>query len=269
MPKVTIRDIPLSGQRVFMRVDFNVPLEEKDGKMVITSDTRIKETIPTIEYLIKQGARLILASHLGRPKGKRDPKQSLKPAADRLAEILKKPVSFVDDCIGPKVAEAVAKMSPGDVLVLENVRFYAQEEKNDPEFSKQLAAVADVYVNDAFGSAHRAHASTEGMARQVKTMREGRQEVLEPLNLELRIQNAINQADRDYYQEHRRHLPEILQFRHQAVAIQQQRNTKERQRGSSPGSTKRQRVIRFFPVRTAAARRLAGMGVGCPWGIGK
>jgi phosphoglycerate kinase len=169
MPKVTIRDIPLSGQRVFMRVDFNVPLEEKDGKMVITSDTRIKETVPTIEYLIKQGARLILASHLGRPKGKRDPKQSLRPAADRLAEILKKPVSFVDDCIGPKVAEAVEKMNPGDVLVLENVRFYAQEEKNDPEFSKQLAAVADVYVNDAFGSAHRAHASTEGMARQVKT----------------------------------------------------------------------------------------------------
>jgi len=169
MPKVTIRDIPLKGQRVFMRVDFNVPLEEKDGKMVITSDTRIKETIPTIEYLINQGARLILASHLGRPKGKRDPKQSLKPAADRLGEILKKPVSFVDDCIGEKVAAAVASLNPGDVLVLENVRFYSQEEKNDPEFSKQLAAVADVYVNDAFGSAHRAHASTEGMARQVKT----------------------------------------------------------------------------------------------------
>ncbi len=169
MPKVTVRDIPLSGQRVFMRVDFNVPLEEKDGKMTITSDTRIRETIPTIEYLINQGARLILASHLGRPKGKRDPKQSLKPAADRLAEILKKPVAFVDDCIGDKVAAAVAGMKPGDVLVLENVRFYPQEEKNDPGFSKQLAAVADVYVNDAFGSAHRAHASTEGMARQVKT----------------------------------------------------------------------------------------------------
>src|SRR5512135_205639 len=163
MAKVTIRDIPLAGKRVLMRVDFNVPLEEKDGKMVVTSDTRIKETIPTIEYLVNQGAKLILMSHLGRPKGKRDPKQSLKPAADRLAEILKKPVGFVDDCIGEKVAEAVARMKAGDVLVLENVRFYAEEEKNNPEFAKKLAAVADVYVNDAFGSAHRAHASTEGV----------------------------------------------------------------------------------------------------------
>jgi len=169
MAKITIRDIPLAGKRVLMRVDFNVPLEEKDGKMIVTSDTRIKETIPTIEYLINQGTRLILMSHLGRPKGKRDPKQSLKPAADRLAEILKKPVAFVDDCIGDKVAEAVAKMAAGDVLVLENVRFYAEEEKNNPEFAKKLAAVADVYVNDAFGSAHRAHASTEGVAHLVKT----------------------------------------------------------------------------------------------------
>jgi len=169
MAKITIRDIPLAGKRVLMRVDFNVPLEEKDGKMIVTSDTRIKETIPTIEYLINQGTKLILMSHLGRPKGKRDPKQSLKPAADRLAEILKKPVAFVDDCIGDKVAEAVAKMASGDVLVLENVRFYAEEEKNNPEFAKKLAAVADVYVNDAFGSAHRAHASTEGVAHLVKT----------------------------------------------------------------------------------------------------
>lgn len=166
MAKLTIRDIDVRGKRVFMRVDFNVPLEEKDGVIVVTDVTRIKETLPSIQYLIEKGAKLILASHLGRPKGK-DPTLSLKPVAAKLQEMLGKPVNFVEDCIGPEVEKTVAKMKEGDVLVLENTRFYPEEEKNDAEFSKKLAAVADIYVNDAFGSAHRAHSSTEGVARIV------------------------------------------------------------------------------------------------------
>jgi phosphoglycerate kinase len=166
MAKLTVRDINAKGKRVFMRVDFNVPLEEKDGAMVVTDVTRIRETLPTIQLLIQQGAKLILASHLGRPKGK-DPTASLKPVAAKLQEMLGKPVAFVEDCIGPEVEKAVNNMKEGDVLVLENTRFYKEEEANDPEFSKKLAAFADIYVNDAFGSAHRAHASTEGVARVI------------------------------------------------------------------------------------------------------
>jgi phosphoglycerate kinase len=167
MAKLTIRDLNVRGKRVFMRVDYNVPLEEKDGQMVITDETRIKETLPTLKLLIEQGGRLILTAHMGRPKGKREASMSLRPVAVRLGELLGRPVAFVDDCIGDQVAQAVGAMKDGDVTLLENVRFYAEEEKNDPAFCEKLAKVAEVYVNDAFGSAHRAHASTEGVARLV------------------------------------------------------------------------------------------------------
>ncbi len=164
MPKKTIQDIDLSGKRCFVRVDFNVPLEEKDGAMVITDNTRIQETLPTLKALISKGARLILASHLGRPKGQRDPKQSLKPVAARLAELLGQPVAFADDCVGDEAKAKAMALKDGEVLLLENVRFHAGEEKNDPALSKQMADLAEVFVNDAFGSAHRAHSSTAGVA---------------------------------------------------------------------------------------------------------
>src|ERR1043166_4828459 len=167
MAKLTVRDINVRGKRVFVRVDYNVPLEEKDGQMVIPDDTRIKETLPTLKTLIGQGGRLILAAHLGRPKGQRDPSMSLRPVAARLADLLGRPVAFVDDCIGEKVEKTAGALMDGDVLLLENVRYYNEEEKNDPAFAEKLAKVADVYVNDAFGAAHRAHASTEGVARIV------------------------------------------------------------------------------------------------------
>jgi len=167
MPKLTIKDVNLRGQRVLVRVDYNVPLEEKDGRMVITDDTRIRETLPTLKLLDAQGARIVLAAHLGRPKGKHDPSLSLAPVAVRLAELIGKPVPFIDDCIGPKVEAAAAALKDGELLLLENVRFYREEEANDPAFAEKLAQVADAYVNDAFGSAHRAHASTEGVARLV------------------------------------------------------------------------------------------------------
>ncbi len=157
----------MNGKRVFVRVDFNVPMEEKDGQMVINDVTRIKETLPTLDWLTEQGAKTILASHLGRPKGKRDPSMSLRPVAEKLADMAGRPVAFVDDCIGEKVQKTVGLMKPGDILLLENVRYYNEEEANDPAFAAKLAAVADLYVNDAFGSAHRAHASTEGVARVV------------------------------------------------------------------------------------------------------
>lgn len=167
MAKLTVKDLKVRGKRVFVRVDYNVPLEEKDGQMVITDATRIVETLPTLRLLIGQGGKLILTAHLGRPKGKREPSMSLRPVAVKLADLLGRPVAFVDDCIGEKVENTVGQMQPGDVVLLENVRFYSEEEANDPAFAAKLAKVADVYVNDAFGSAHRAHASTEGVARIV------------------------------------------------------------------------------------------------------
>ena len=173
MPKLTVRDLNVRDQRVFMRVDYNVPLEEKDGQTVITDDTRIVETLPTLRLLMEQGGRLILAAHLGRPDGQREPSMSLRPVAARLAELLGCKVNFADDCVGPKVEALAKELPPGGILLLENVRFHAEEEKNDPAFAEQLAKVADVYVNDAFGAAHRAHASTEGAARVV-TKRGGR-----------------------------------------------------------------------------------------------
>ena len=166
MSHLSIRDLDLKGKRVFIRVDFNVPLQKNEkGEMEITSDKRIKASLPTIRYALEQGAGVILASHLGRPKGKVNPDMSLKPCAARLAELLGKPVKMAPDCVGPEV-EAL-KPAPGEVLLLENLRFHPEEEKNDPEFAKKLAGLCDVYVNDAFGSAHRAHASTEGMIRFV------------------------------------------------------------------------------------------------------
>src|SRR5271167_4701312 len=156
---LSIRDLNLTGKRVFMRVDFNVQLAP--GGKEITSDKRIKASLPSIQYALDHGAALILASHLGRPKGKPNPEMSLAPAAQRLSELLSRPVAMAPDCIGPQVEAILPK--PGEVLLLENLRFHAEEEKNDPEFSKQLAALCDIYVNDAFGSAHRAHASTVGM----------------------------------------------------------------------------------------------------------
>jgi len=167
MAKLTVRDLDARGKRVFVRVDYNVPLEEKDGQMVITDVTRIAETLPTLRLLTEKGAKLILAAHLGRPKGKREPSMSLRPVAAKLADLLGRPVAFVDDCIGEKVEKTISVMQPGDVVLLENVRYYGEEEANDPAFAEKLAKVADVYVNDAFGAAHRAHASTEGIARVI------------------------------------------------------------------------------------------------------
>ncbi|MCB1066167.1 MAG: phosphoglycerate kinase [Verrucomicrobiae bacterium] len=160
MAKLSIRDLAPAGKRILMRVDFNVPL---DDNLQITDDTRIQAAIPSIEHLVKGGGRVILMSHLGRPKGEKNPKYSLKPAADRLGELIEAPVKFVGDCIGEEAEKAVAEMKDGEVLMLENVRFYAGEEKNDPEFAKALASLGEIYVNDAFGTAHRAHASTEGV----------------------------------------------------------------------------------------------------------
>ena len=162
--KLSIRDLALKDKVVFIRVDFNVPLAKNEqGEIVITSDKRIRASLPTIQYALEQGAGLILASHLGRPKGKVNPDESLKPAAAKLAELLGRPVKMAPDCVGPEV-EAM-RPAPGEVLLLENLRFHLGEEKNHADFAQQLAKLADVYVNDAFGSAHRAHASTEGMIK--------------------------------------------------------------------------------------------------------
>jgi phosphoglycerate kinase len=162
--KRTLRDLDLKGRRVFVRVDFNVPL--KNG--VIGDDTRIRASVPTIEYALNAGAAcVVLASHLGRPKGKPHPDMSLRPVAERLAALLKRPVSFAEDCIGPPAEEAVARTPSGGVLLLENLRFHPEEEKNDAGFARALAVLADAYVNDAFGAAHRAHASVEALVRLI------------------------------------------------------------------------------------------------------
>src|SRR5713226_1209098 len=151
MPKLTIKDLNVRDKRVFVRVDYNVPLEEKDAQMVITDATRIVETLPTLNLLVERGGKLILAAHLGRPKGEREPAMSLRPVAAKLADLLGRPVAFVDDCIGEKVEKTVGIMQTGDLLLLENVRYYSEEEANDPVFAEKLGQVADVYVNDAFG----------------------------------------------------------------------------------------------------------------------
>ncbi len=170
MKKLTIDNVDLKDKRVLVRVDFNVPL---DSNQNITNDIRIKASLPTINKIISDGGKVILMSHLGRPKGERKPEFSLKPAAVRLGELLGKEVLFVDDCIGESVMNAVNSMKPGDVLLLENVRFHKGETKNDSDFAKQLALPGDIYINDAFGSAHRAHASTEGVTKFIETCAAG------------------------------------------------------------------------------------------------
>ena len=164
--KKTIQDIDFTGKKVLVRVDFNVPI--KDGK--VGDDTRIQAALPTINFLLEQDASLILCSHLGRPKGEVKPEFSLRPVADYLATLLDQPVTFVEDCIGPRAEEAANHLRPKEVLLLENTRFHAGEKKNDPKMAKQLAGLADIYVNDAFGSAHRAHASTAGVAQYLPSV---------------------------------------------------------------------------------------------------
>jgi len=189
MSKLSISDLDLC-KRVFMRVDFNVPIV--DGR--ITDDTRIEAALPSIRYVFEKGGRLILASHLGRPKGKPEPKYSLRPVAARLGELLGKAVAFAPDCVGPEVEKMVSELQNGQALLLENLRFHAEEEKNDPAFAKQLAALCDVYVNDAFGTAHRAHASTVGIAKFVRWAAAGflMQKELEALT------HALTKAEKPY-----------------------------------------------------------------------
>src|SRR6266446_2141540 len=163
MSKLSVKDLDLKGRRVFVRVDFNVPV--KEGK--VTDDTRIRAAVPTINYISEHGGRVILASHLGRPKGERVEKYSLAPVAVHLAKVLGRHILFVDDCVGEKVKAKIGEMKDGEIALLENLRFHPEEEQNDDEFSRQLAELCDVYVNDAFGAAHRAHASTVGMTKFV------------------------------------------------------------------------------------------------------
>lgn len=190
MNKLSISDLDLTGKRVFMRVDFNIPLA--DGR--ITDDARIQAALPSIRYVMEKGGMLILASHLGRPKGKPETKYSLKPVATRLSELLKKPVLFAPDCIGPEVEKMVSELPAGGILLLENLRFHPEEEKNDPQFAKRLAAFCDVYINDAFGAAHRAHASTVGICAYVKQSAAGflMQKEIEALT------HALTKAEKPY-----------------------------------------------------------------------
>src|SRR5213596_2992723 len=190
MNKLGISDLDLNGRRVFMRVDFNVPLA--DGQ--ITDDSRIQAALPSIRYVIEKDGKLVLASHLGRPKGKPDPNYSLKPVATRLGNLLRKAVQFAPDCVGPQVEKMVSDLPPGGVLMLENLRFHAEEEKNDPRFAKQLAQLCDVYINDAFGAAHRAHASTAGIAAFVRQAAAGflMQKELDALD------RALTKAEKPY-----------------------------------------------------------------------
>ncbi len=164
MAKLTINDIELRGKRVLTRVDYNVPMAEQDGAMVINDDTRIRATLPTLKLMIENGAKITLAAHLGRPKGERVPSMSLHPVADKLAGLIGQPVAFCDQCVGQAAEDAAAKLEDGGLLLLENVRYHAEEETNDPAFAGQLASDAEIFVNDAFGAAHRAHASTVGTA---------------------------------------------------------------------------------------------------------
>jgi phosphoglycerate kinase len=169
MAKLSIRDLELHGKRVFLRVDFNVPIEKGE----VVEAWRIEAALPTIRYALEHGARVIVASHLGRPKGRRDPKYSLQPVARKLSELLGQEVPLAPDCIGAEVVARVDRLTDGSALLLENLRFHPGEEKNDPEFARQLALLADLYVNDAFGAAHRAHASTEGITRFVRVAAAG------------------------------------------------------------------------------------------------
>ena len=182
----TVNQIEFGGKRVFIRVDFNVPLNERNE---ITDDTRIVQSLPTLRSVIQGGGRPILASHLGRPKGKRDPKYSLAPVAERLSKLLGKEVLLTSDCVGEEVQKQIDGMKPGELLLLENLRFHPEEEKNEEGFSKALASLCDVYVNDAFGAAHRAHASTQGMTRYVKTLVAGLLMMKEIENLEKALVN--------------------------------------------------------------------------------
>jgi len=188
--KLSLDDLDVAQRRVLIRVDFNVPL--RDG--VITDDTRMTAAMPSMQYVLDHGGRLILASHLGRPKGKPEPQYSLKPLVGRLSELLGRPVRFATDCVGPETESLANGLLDGEVLLLENLRFHAEEEKNDPAFAKQLAALCDVYVNDAFGAAHRAHASTAGIAAHVKLAAAGflMQKELESLG------HALTQAEKPY-----------------------------------------------------------------------
>ncbi len=167
MAKLTVNELDLQGKRVLTRVDYNVPMAESDGAMVINDDTRIQATLPTLKAMIEKGAKIILCAHLGRPKGERVESMSLRPVAEKLSELINQPVAFCDQCVGDKVTDAVSQLKDGNILLLENVRYHSEEEANDAAFAEQLAANVDIYVNDAFGAAHRSHASTAGVARVV------------------------------------------------------------------------------------------------------